>query len=435
MRCIFFVVIGVSIFAGHLSVGQGQLKIDAQFRLRSESRNGYITLPEEKDTPVFITSQRTRLNLFYSHDERFNGYISAQDVRIWGQVNQLDESADLNIYQAWSSFRPTQGLHFKVGRQELEYDNLKLMANANWRQQGWSHDAMFARRKSKDSTLTADVATAISEDNQAISRDRFEARNYKNLYLFWLNKKLKEAEVSFIFVNRGLQKPGTAVCHMQTLGAFGCKDLGNITPVCSYYHQLGKNTLDQDVNTYMVSFETSYSYRKKIEVRAGFDILSGTRSGDLGDPGAGETNTYIPLYARRHRYFGKQDMFYFGGFDVPPGLKDIYLKIYDKVHKKWTLGMEAHSFSTHRSLMGNNWEGMDKNLGVELDTLFQYKYSDFFNISSGYMQYFATGIMVALKQRGSKNELANFFYLAFDFRPELLNWNLWYSGQIQPSQG
>lgn len=421
MRGIFFVIIGLSFFIPYFSAAQGKFAIDAQFRPRSEFRNGYTTLPEMEDRPVFITSQRTRLNLSYTHDEHLSGYISVQDVRIWGEDAQLDQTADLNIYQAWLRFQPARGVYLQLGRQELEYDNYKLMGKANWRQQGRTHDAALMGLKSADSTITANFAIAINEDDQSVFRDLYESRNYKNLQLIWLNKRFVSGEASLIFVNRGLEKPDTSVSYMQTLGFFGRKDQRNWTFTGSYYHQFGENVTDQDVDAWMASFDATCKVLKKIKITAGFDILSGTRGADLNDPDYDETNTFIPLYARRHRYFGRQDMFYFGGFDVPPGLKDLYLKVYDQIHEKWSLGIEAHSFSTHRSLLDTGGEGMDKDLGIELDALFLYKYNDFFSVSGGYLQYFATDTMVALKQRGDKSELTNFFYVTFDFTPKLLN--------------
>ncbi|MGD1961166.1 MAG: alginate export family protein [Fulvivirga sp.] len=398
----------------------GQLSIEAQFRPRFEFRNGYTTLPEESDKPAFLTSQRTRLNIDYKYDNNISAYLSAQDVRIWGESEPLERDADLNIYQAWLRFAPSSNVTLKLGRQEIVYDNSKLMAIADWRQQGRTHDAALFQFQSNDSTWSADVAIAINQDREVFFRDLYDGRNYKNLHLVHLNKKYATSNFSLILLNIGQQLADTSVIYTQTFGLYAKKAIGDFSINGHYYHQTGKRTEITNVNAYWVAAEANYSVNETMRLALGADLLSGTPTQDLSNPNADSEN-FVPLFALRHRYFGVQDMFYFNGFDVPAGLRDFYVKVVKQINDKSTIRLDTHSFSTFTSLEDGSGGGMDKNLGLEFDLFYTYRYNRYLSIHGGYTQFLATDTMVALKQRGEKNELANFFYLTFDFKPCLFH--------------
>ena len=68
-----------------------QFFLEAEVRPRGEILHGFSTpFPDGADTAAFI-SQRSRINLGYSM-ERLNFYLSIQDIRIWGDVPQLNQS-------------------------------------------------------------------------------------------------------------------------------------------------------------------------------------------------------------------------------------------------------------------------------------------------------------------------------------------------------
>ncbi|MEM9856905.1 MAG: alginate export family protein [Bacteroidota bacterium] len=413
LRCLLILIGALLSFPS-----SAQLDITAQFRPRFEVRNGYTTLPEDNDQPAFIISQRTRLNINYTYDEHLSAYLSAQDIRIWGQSEPIEQDADLNIYQAWLRFEPTSNLAFKLGRQELAYDNYKLMAIADWRQQGRTHDAALIEIQSNDSTWTADVALAHNQDSEVLFRDLYDGRNYKNLHLLHVNKRYRTSNLSFILVNIGEQQADTSVLYTQTFGFYAEKGIGRLSLNGHGYYQMGTRTEDVDVSAYWLAAEANYKVNDHLKLAIGADILSGTPRQNLNDPTA-DTENFVPLFALRHRYFGVQDMFYFNGFNVPVGLKDFYIRAEKRINDNSSLRLDTHSFSTFTSLNDVNGSVMKKNLGLEFDLFYTYRYNDYFSVHGGYAQFLATDTMVALKQRGEKNELANFFYLTVDFRPQL----------------
>ena len=65
-----------------------QLTIDAQIRPRTQYRHGFKSPMPKGEDPAFFTSQRTRLTTTYT-TEKFKIKFAFQDVRIWGQTDQV----------------------------------------------------------------------------------------------------------------------------------------------------------------------------------------------------------------------------------------------------------------------------------------------------------------------------------------------------------
>ena len=70
--------------------------------------------------------------------------MSVQDVRVWGQDASSISNADggkFGVHEAWAEivlansadttvkFKPIQNLSLKIGRQELAYDDVRLLGN------------------------------------------------------------------------------------------------------------------------------------------------------------------------------------------------------------------------------------------------------------------------------------------------------------------
>jgi hypothetical protein len=105
----------------------------------------------EKSSSGFFYFSATRLNFGYT-GHRFKLFTSVQDVRVWGQdastINRttLDANDGLMIHEAWGEIMlldtsaAIENLSLKIGRQELVYDDVRLLGNLDWLQQGRRHD-------------------------------------------------------------------------------------------------------------------------------------------------------------------------------------------------------------------------------------------------------------------------------------------------------
>ena len=107
-----------------------QFTLNGEIRPRTEFLHGYKAPSMQNTTATILTSQRTRLGFGYVAD-RFDVGIQIQDVRAWGAEKQLvvDDGFHTTIHQAWAKVKFNNVLALKVGRQELVYDDSRILGN------------------------------------------------------------------------------------------------------------------------------------------------------------------------------------------------------------------------------------------------------------------------------------------------------------------
>jgi hypothetical protein len=150
--------------------------ITGQVRTRTEYRDGLGNPAYVGAAPNIFTSQRTNLNIGYRWDKLLFG-LDLRDVRVWGQdaatINNTD-GGKLFLHQAWGEFivasaadtnckLKVDNLSLKVGRQELIYDDSRLLGNLDWLQQGRRHD--MALLKFLHRGYQADFGVAFNQNN------------------------------------------------------------------------------------------------------------------------------------------------------------------------------------------------------------------------------------------------------------------------------
>lgn len=133
---------------------QAQYSLTGQLRLRAEDRDGYGNLVLNGSKKANFISQRTRLNFGYKWDLLTFG-VSVQDIRVWGADASTISAADGNrfgLHEGWAEltlankadtnirFKWFDLLTLKVGRQELIYDDSRLVGNLDWLQQARQFD-------------------------------------------------------------------------------------------------------------------------------------------------------------------------------------------------------------------------------------------------------------------------------------------------------
>lgn len=151
-----------------------QLSLTGQVRTRTEFRDGQGTLPELHVKPSVFTSQRTRIGIGYSVD-RFRFYTAIQDIRVWGMdpstINNMDGNR-LYLHEGWgeiifndtSFLRSFKNLSLKIGRQEIAYDDQRMLGALDWLQQGRRHDAAIL--KFAKGSFAADAGFAFNQNRE-----------------------------------------------------------------------------------------------------------------------------------------------------------------------------------------------------------------------------------------------------------------------------
>jgi Alginate export len=162
-----------------VGVLNAQITLTGQIRTRTEVRNGLGNLVLKASKNAAFTSQRTRLSFGYKWDRLTVG-VSVQDVRVWGQDASTISNADGNklmLHEGWADlmlsnkadttfkFKAIDLLSIKIGRQELIYDDVRLIGNLDWLQQGRRHD--MALLKAVHHGWQVDVGFAYNQNSDA----------------------------------------------------------------------------------------------------------------------------------------------------------------------------------------------------------------------------------------------------------------------------
>ncbi|MDT7830079.1 alginate export family protein [Pricia sp. S334] len=378
-----------------------QVQVDAELRPRFEYRHGFGTLfPNNVDAAAFI-SQRTRLNASYS-DEKLDFYLSVHDIRVWGDVPQLNvaDRNGLGLHEAWGQLRFTPEFSVKLGRQVLAYDDQRILGGVDWAQQGRSHDVALLQFRKKQ--LEVHFGAGFNQDGQSLTGTVLNTNTYKAMQYLWLHRDWQDFQVSLLILNNGRQfidtddAANTETRYGQTLGShleFGRDRLnlmGNI------YYQTGRDVNDNKLNAYLVGLESKY------EVQSGFTLILGgeLQSGnDWGSPINGDNKAFSPLYGTNHKFNGLMDYFYVGNHTDNVGLLDLYVGTIIKTGEKSSLNLRLHHFNAAAELTGT----ASKQLGAEADLVFNYNFSPTVNIKAGYSHLFPTEGMEFLKNNFDNN--------------------------------
>ncbi|WP_150451513.1 alginate export family protein [Arenibacter lacus] len=378
------------------SLGYAQFNLDAELRPRSEYRHGYKTLfPDNTDAALFV-SQRTRLNTDYKL-EGLTFYLSIQDVRVWGDVPQLNLSDEngLGIHQAWGEVLLQEGVSVKLGRQEISYDDHRIFGNVGWAQQGRSHDALLLKYHKQDFNIH--LGLAYNQDSENLFGTTLTTPGtYKSLQYLWGNRTWDRFSASLLFLNNGVQfidpinNGNNQTRYSQTLGTHLTFQEGPWSLTSNIFYQMGKDVANNDLNAFLVALEGNYRITEKWQIGLGGEALSGNNNGISAN---GKNKAFTPFYGTNHKFNGHMDYFYVGNHINNVGLVDLYLKTKLVLGEKGSLNIALHNFSAEAPIAGTN----KKQLGSELDLAYNHKLQKYVSITAGYSQLFPTTGMEALK--------------------------------------
>ncbi|WP_321318385.1 alginate export family protein [Labilibaculum sp.] len=402
-------------------LSMAQLTFKGELRPRTEYRHGLKSLFNSTDEAALFTSQRTRLNLNYN-DSKFRVGLSLQDVRVWGDVAQLNMSDknQLMLHEAWGEIIFNESLSLKVGRQELVYDDSRILGNVGWAQQARSHDLALLKFKT-DENGQFHFGLAVNNDSEALKKTLYTT-NYKNMQFAWYHRKADKFDFSLLFMNVGVQvdvNAGVGVADLesrynQTFGTILNYRPGKLSLTGSLYAQTGEHASGKDVSAHMFNLGMNFPIGAGWKGNAGVEVLSGT------DSNAGANSDYesfTPLFGTNHKFNGHMDYFYVGNHVGSVGLQDIYGGInYGK--DKFSFATAIHLFSTQADLYSGA-DKQDKYLGTEVDLSVGYKYSENVLFKAGYSHMFAADSMQVLKG-GDKDETQNWGWVMLVFTPDFL---------------
>jgi len=364
--------------------GYAQLSFQGTYRPRTELRDGYRLMRTDQTQPAFFTSQRTRLGLNYQGDQ-YRFHMAVQDVRTWGDVEQLKDHANLNVHEAWAAIDFSPDFTLKMGRQELVYDDQRLLGSVNWTQQARSHDAAVMQFNLSGTQFH--IGGAYNQDAQNVLGNRYTLNNYKVLSYLWGHHNYGKFDISVLALSDGFQV-GNQTNFRYTYGTFltyGEKDW-NVTGTA--YLQNGDDASRRNIAAYMLAGSGTYN-AGIISLTAGYDYLSGGSANDSNS----SRKAFNTLYATNHKFYGNMDYF----LNVPAdtrggGLQDLYLKSSAPLSDEVGTGIDVHHFALAQEIADpkNAGSTLSKSLGSEIDSHISYKFNDDVTLKGGYSVMFSS---------------------------------------------
>jgi len=403
---------------GVSQAARSQFIVKAQIRPRTEVRHGYGTLASRSDRTAVFTSQRSRLLLQYVRPDYRIG-LSLQDIRVWGDEEQLKDVASAAVHEAWAEIFFSKNLSVKLGRQELVYDDHRLLGNVNWAQQARSHDA--AVLKWHRNGWQADVGAAYNNQKATLFRTVFPLNSYKSLFYMWIHRDFKNGwRASFSAITDGYQRRNISkydVVYRYTFGPYLQYAVSQFHFSGTFYYQAGTDNLGRDIRAYMFSVTGNY-HRDHTWLNAGVDYLSGT---DALDAGNRRNHSFNTLYATNHKFYGFMDYF----LNIPlhtanGGLLDSYGGVKLQFRQPVSVSATYHNFRLASNVAepANPTTPIGKGLGSEIDAVVNYNFKKDINVKAGYSVLLPTSSMQILKG-GNKNVTQDWAWLMISLNSEL----------------
>ena len=426
---------------------EAQFTLNAQLRTRTEYRDGQAApLPKGAD-PAFFTSQRTRLNFGYN-TYRLRFGLTVQDVRVWGQdvstINRTttQDNNGVMLYEAWAEIGITDTtykkgiLSLKIGRQEMIFDDQRLIGNLDWLQQGRRHDAAILKYVTSKWNMQAGVAFNQNKENSSgtiyneVPPGNYPANTnggamYKAFEFGYVSRLLKQGNISFLIFADQFNKYNVDSANIKvwdngswtrlTTGFYFNNRFNKIVLTASAYYQTGRTPSDQKLSAGLLSANMQYDFTRRFSAGPGVDFTSGGSSG-------GTSHAFDPLYGTPHKFWGLMDYFYASSGFGNKGLVDYYIKSRYVFSPRFQASADVHQFFSASDVVGANNQVLSRNFGTEADLVLDYSLTNIIAFQGGYSHFFSTSTLTSPQVKNVPNAKnnSNWAYLMIIIRPGLV---------------
>lgn len=402
-----------------------QFSLSAELRPRAEYRHGFKTLAADDAKAAFQVSQRTRLKAGYTVKGLKFG-ITLQDIRLWGETPQLTATSNRTmLHEGWAELALGAKAALKIGRQELVYDDARILGNVDWAQQARAHDLLLFKY---ENTFKLHAGAAFNQASDLLFGTTYEmTTNYKTMQFVWLNKKFDAFGASVLFLNNGMEYKYTEnsvdkykTVFSQTFGTHLEYAAKSLKLAGNAYYSTGKDAADRDLSAYNLMLTADLNLTKNVTTGLGYELLSGTSQKTMATDADYINNSFNPFYGTNHKFNGFMDYFFVGNHLNSVGLSDLFASVSAK-HKSTNVQLTGHFFSAANDVLAANstTEVMKKYLGTEIDLTVTYKVNEMTSFTAGYSQMFGTETMQKLKGGNYKNT-NNWAWLMLTFKPTFL---------------
>ncbi len=352
--------------------------MSGEYRINPLYSRGFREPLKNGEEPGTYVLQRSRLTGKYEK-KKYTAFLMIQDLRIWGEPSATRDPFKLGFYRAWVNLNLSENLNLQIGRNELKYDDQYLFGARNWAG-NLAHDGAILKFKNDSSKIKAHLILAYNAQTGEFSRQPYTLNHYKALQTLWFHKDSKNGKfsTSWYIINRALEDSTMSLKQHQTIGTNTKFKFGNFVLKGIYYHQLGKNVLNNNVSAFLACLTLKHQVNERLSYEVGTDIGSGT---DISNT-SNTSSTFDRMFGLLHGQFGYLDLFYVRR-PATEGIEDYFLKATWKTKKKLSIVNHIHWFQTNKSYIDNV-----KALGLENDFLLKYRFSKDVNIAAGYSIFF-----------------------------------------------
>ena len=331
--------------------------------------------------------------------------LSPQFSGVWGQG-----SAGINLYEGWARLQTKKGLFVKIGRQELSYDNERIIGNDDWTMTAPTHDVVKLGYDGESHKVHLMVAYNQDPGNMDIGIQYYSGglQPYKTMQTLWYHYDTpkKIFGVSLLGMNIGMQSARqgeTDVTYFQQLvGTYMALRPKYWSLEGEFYYQMGKQEHGLPIDAFMGSVKATVRPSDKYNIIAGYDYLSGDKffavpaEGHLGMVQHDKIRGFNAIFGSHHEFYGAMDFFYMKNYyrGFTPGLQNLYIG--GNVSPVDGLSLNA---AYHYYAIATNLDYLDsKTLGHEVDFSASYAFNKAVSVSAGYTYMHGTETMVILQQ-------------------------------------
>jgi len=413
----------------------GQFTINGEFRTRGEARHGFGKLPVADSEAAFFISQRSRITFGFTNDQ-FKSKLTLQNINVWGDDNIYNSTGSfgstkgVDVYESWIEMKTSQSSSVRIGRQELTYDDQRIISTRDWVQSGLTYDALVFKKQMSSWRFDLGLSLNNRSENNFGNDFHTDKNRIKTLNFAHFDKKLTEKlKITLIALGAGYQKEGTTSTIYMT-GTYGSNlyyDFGNIALSPRFYYQNGKNKKGQEISAYFAGVDMSVSASEKLTITGGVDYFSG-HDASITDPGYNaKDHTFDIMYGARYKFYGNMNHFVFSGEPMDDGgLSDLYLKFKYTLGAKGTLLLDYHFFRLTSNYADptftSGFKALNKNLGSEVDIVYSHELFKGATIRTGFSFLIPSESLEILKGVGAGNSTHTYWgWIMLTIKPNFIN--------------
>ena len=331
--------------------------------------------------------------------------LSPQFSGVWGQG-----SAGLNLYEGWARLQTKKGLFVKIGRQELSYDNERIIGNDDWTMTAPTHDVLKLGYDGESHKVHLMAAYNQDADNMGSGNHYYSGglQPYKTMQSLWYHYDTpkKMFGISLLGMNIGMQSvredEPDATYYQQLVGTYMAFRRKYWSLEGEFYYQMGKQEHGLPSSAYMASLKATVRPSEKYNIFAGYDYLSGDKyfavpaDGHLGMVQHDKIRGFNAIFGSHHEFYGAMDFFYLDNYyrGFTPGLQNLFVGGNVIPVDGLTLNAAYHYYA-----IATNLDYLDSStLGHEVDFSASYAFSKAVSVLAGYSYMHGSETMTVLQQ-------------------------------------